>query len=61
MKTYGEVDVYIHVLLDSALLGGEWSASLSGHFISRDRTPDAVEKSGNRNPAVQPVASRYTD
>jgi hypothetical protein len=27
MKTYGVVDVYIHVFLASALFGGEWSAS----------------------------------
>jgi hypothetical protein len=28
MKTYGRVDVWIHVFLTSALVGGEWSASL---------------------------------
>jgi hypothetical protein len=27
MKTYGGVDVQIHVFLTSALVGGEWSAS----------------------------------
>jgi hypothetical protein len=32
MKTYGEVDVYIHVFLTSALVGGEWSASRTGRF-----------------------------
>jgi hypothetical protein len=32
MKTYGGVDVYIHVFLTSALVGGEWSASRPGHF-----------------------------
>jgi hypothetical protein len=26
MKTYGEVDVYIHIFLTSALVGDEWSA-----------------------------------
>jgi hypothetical protein len=27
MKAYGGVDVYIHIFLTSALVGGEWSAS----------------------------------
>jgi hypothetical protein len=27
MKTYGGVDVWIHILLTSAIVGGEWSAS----------------------------------
>jgi hypothetical protein len=26
MKAYRGVDVYIHILLTSALVGGEWSA-----------------------------------
>jgi hypothetical protein len=36
MYVYGEVDVYIHVLLTSALAGGEWSASRSGLFTPRE-------------------------
>jgi hypothetical protein len=32
MKTYGGVDVYIHIFLTSALFGGEWSASRPGRF-----------------------------
>jgi hypothetical protein len=32
MKTYGGMDVYIHVLPTSALVVGEWSASLPGRF-----------------------------
>jgi hypothetical protein len=32
MKTYGGVDVYIHVILTSALLGGECTASDPGRF-----------------------------
>jgi hypothetical protein len=32
MKAYGGVDVYIHVFLTSALVGGEWSASRPGRF-----------------------------
>jgi hypothetical protein len=26
MKAYGGVDVYMHIFLTSALVGGEWSA-----------------------------------
>jgi hypothetical protein len=32
MKAYGGVDVYIHISLISALVGGEWSVSRLGHF-----------------------------
>jgi hypothetical protein len=32
VKKYGGVDVYIHVFLTSALVGGEWSASRPGRF-----------------------------
>jgi hypothetical protein len=32
MKTYGGVDVKIHIFLTSALVGGEWSASRFGRF-----------------------------
>jgi hypothetical protein len=34
MKTYRGVDVYTHVILISALVGGEWLASRPGHFTS---------------------------
>jgi hypothetical protein len=30
MKSYGVVDVYIHIFLTSPLVGGEWSASRPG-------------------------------
>jgi hypothetical protein len=30
MKTYGGVDVQIHIFLISALVGGEWSATCPG-------------------------------
>jgi len=33
-KTYGGVEVYLHVLLTSVLGGGEWSASRLGRFTS---------------------------
>jgi hypothetical protein len=32
MKIYAGEDVYIHVFLTSALVGGEWSASRLGGF-----------------------------
>jgi hypothetical protein len=37
MKMYGGVDVWIHVLLNSALVGGEWLASTSGRFTPGER------------------------
>jgi hypothetical protein len=39
MKAYGGVDVWIHVFLTSALVGGEWSASRPGRFIPGERAP----------------------
>jgi hypothetical protein len=38
MKTYGRVDVQIHIFLTSALVGGEWSASRSGRFTPGERS-----------------------
>jgi hypothetical protein len=39
MKGYGEVDVYIHILLTSALVGREWSDSRPSHFTPGERAP----------------------
>jgi hypothetical protein len=39
MKTYGGVDVEIHVFLTSILVGGEWSVSRPGSFTPRERAP----------------------
>jgi hypothetical protein len=39
MKAYGGVDVYIHIFLTSALVGGEWSASRLGRFTHGERDP----------------------
>jgi hypothetical protein len=38
MKAYGEVEVTIDVLLTSALVGGEWSASRPCRFTPGERT-----------------------
>jgi hypothetical protein len=39
MKVYWRVEVYIHAFFDSALDGGEWSASFSGRFTPRKIAP----------------------
>jgi hypothetical protein len=39
MKAYGGMDVYIHIFLTSALVGGEWSASRPGRFTPRIEPP----------------------
>jgi hypothetical protein len=39
MKAYGGVDVYIHIILTSALVGGEWSASRPCRFNPGERAP----------------------
>jgi hypothetical protein len=39
MKAYKGVDVWIHIFLTSALVGGEWSASRPGCFTPGERIP----------------------
>jgi hypothetical protein len=39
MKAYEGVDVWIHIFLTSALVGGEWSASRSCRFTPGERAP----------------------
>jgi hypothetical protein len=39
MKMYGGVDVKTQVFLTSALAVSEWSASLPGRIIPRERAP----------------------
>jgi hypothetical protein len=39
MKAYGGVDIYIHMFLTSALVGGEWSAQRIGRFTLGEITP----------------------
>jgi hypothetical protein len=40
MKAYVGVDVQIHIFLTSALVGGEWSASLPVRFTPLGKGPD---------------------
>jgi hypothetical protein len=37
VKMYGGVDVYIHIILTSALVEGELSTSLLGRFIPHEK------------------------
>jgi hypothetical protein len=46
MKTNGGVNVQIHVLLTSALVGGEWSASRSCRFTPGEIAPGIVCRGG---------------
>jgi hypothetical protein len=39
MKTYGGVDVYIHIFLTSTLAGDEWLVSRSVRFTTGERAP----------------------
>jgi hypothetical protein len=39
MKTYGGVDVWIHIFLTSALVGGKWSDSRPCRFAPGERAP----------------------
>jgi hypothetical protein len=39
MKAYWEVEVYLRAFWTSALGGDEWSASRTGRFTAKERTP----------------------
>jgi hypothetical protein len=39
MKAYGGVDLWTHLVLTSALVGCEWSASRPSRFIAGERAP----------------------
>jgi hypothetical protein len=58
MNTYGGVQVQLRAFLTSALDGGEWSASLPGHFALKERTLVPTEQeAGGRGTAgkAEPV------
>jgi hypothetical protein len=44
MKAYGGVDVYAHVFLTSALVGGEWSTSCPGRYTPGKEPPVPIGK-----------------
>jgi hypothetical protein len=44
MKAYGGVAVVNHIILTSALAGGEWSASRPGRFTSGEEPQCPLEK-----------------
>jgi hypothetical protein len=50
MKTYGGVDVYIHIFLTSTLAAGEWLASPYGRFTLEKGRPGTHWIGGRVNP-----------
>jgi hypothetical protein len=54
MKKYWGVEVQLHVFLNSALDGGEWSASRLGRFIPRERACDTHGIGGWIGPRAVP-------
>jgi hypothetical protein len=54
MKAYGGVDVQIHILLTSALAGGEWSPSRPCRFTPGERAPYTHWTGGWMNPRASP-------
>jgi hypothetical protein len=50
MKAHGGVDVYIYVFLNSALVGGEWSASRPDRFTPGERAPGTYWIGGTVGP-----------
>jgi hypothetical protein len=48
------VDVYIHIFLISALIGGVWSASRPGRFTPGDRAPGIHWNGGWVDPRAAP-------
>jgi hypothetical protein len=50
MKAYVGVDVWIHTVLTSTLVGGEWSASRTCHFTPGERVPSTYWIGGRVDP-----------
>jgi hypothetical protein len=61
MKTYGGVDVEIHVFFAFALAGGEWSASRPGRFTPRKELPVPIGKDAGRTPEPVRMTWRRED
>jgi hypothetical protein len=60
MKVCWGVDVQIHVILSSTLVGGEWSATRPGHFTHIYPLGRKLDGSQSRSGRLN-VASRYID
>jgi hypothetical protein len=58
MKAYEGVDVRIHIFLNSALAGGEWSASHSGRLTPRERAPGTHCIGGDPRAGLDDVEKR---
>jgi hypothetical protein len=52
MKTYVGVDVYIHVFLTSALVGGEWPASRLAALLPGKEPPVSIEQEAGWAPEL---------
>jgi hypothetical protein len=50
MKAYGGVHIKLHIFLNSALAGGEWSVSCPGRFIPGETAPSTHWIGGWLNP-----------
>jgi hypothetical protein len=59
MKTYGGIDIEIHVFLTLALVGGEGSASCHGHFIPRGKSPSTYWTGGWVSPRTSPDMEKW--
>jgi hypothetical protein len=53
MKVYGGVDVYIHIVLSSALVGGEWTALRPGCFTPAEEPTVPVGYEAGWTPDVE--------
>jgi hypothetical protein len=50
MNVCGGMEVYIHVFLTLALVGGEWSVSRPGRFTPGERAPSTLWLGGRVGP-----------
>jgi hypothetical protein len=52
IKTYGGVEIQLHVFLTSAIDGGDWSVSSPGRFTPEERAPGTHWIGGWRATAI---------